>query len=154
MWKLALGFGLIAATVTIHAVGAAAWLGYMTRRLRKPEVVSQSHELFRAVLWTTIVLLFFHLVEVLLWATAYYLLPGMAGLSSMSEAIYFSVVTFTTLGYGDVTLNADWRFLAGMQAMVGITVFGLTTALIFAVIQKIWTGENMAPHVSPHEHTH
>jgi hypothetical protein len=42
------------------------------------------------------------------------------------------------LGYGDITLSAEWNLLSGMEAMVGITVFGLTTALLFAVIQQIW----------------
>ena len=52
---------------------------------------------------------------------------------------YFSIVSFTTLGYGDITLNAHWRFLSGMEAMAGIAVFGLTTALAFSVIHKYWS---------------
>ncbi len=83
-------------------------------------------------------LLFLHMVEVIFWAAAYYALPGHAGLSSFSESIYFSIVTFTTLGYGDITLSTQWDALAGMEAMVGIVVFGLTTALIFAIVQRIW----------------
>jgi hypothetical protein len=48
------------------------------------------------------------------------------------------MITFTTLGYGDVTLNEPWQVLAGAEGMVGIVVFGLTTALLYAVIQKCW----------------
>jgi len=58
----------------------------------------------------------------------------------MSLAIGIFMITFTTLGYGDVTLNSDWDFLSGMEAMVGITVFGLTTAILFAVIQNVRGG--------------
>lgn len=152
MWELSIGFALIAVTIAIHAVGAAGWLAYMSHLLKNKDHLPQWQELFRAVLFTTMVLLFFHVLEVLVWAVAYYHMPDMAGLGSFEEAVYFSIVTFTTLGYGDVTLNADWNFLAGMEAMVGITVFGLTTALIFSVIQKIWTGTKMnKAHESPHE---
>ena len=48
------------------------------------------------------------------------------------------MVTFTTLGYGDITLAREWQLLTGVEGMVGITVFGLTTAMLFAVIQKSW----------------
>ena len=48
------------------------------------------------------------------------------------------MITFTTLGYGDITLAQEWHLLTGVEGMVGIVVFGLTTALLFAVIQKSW----------------
>ena len=48
------------------------------------------------------------------------------------------MITFTTLGYGDITLAQEWQLLTGVEGMVGIVVFGLTTALLFAVIQKSW----------------
>jgi len=66
------------------------------------------------------------------------LLPSQVGLSSCKEALYFSLVSFTTLGYGDVTLGPRWELLGPMEAMAGITVIGLTTALLFAVIQRSW----------------
>lgn len=50
--------------------------------------------------------------------------------------MYFSLVSFTTLGYGDVTLNPQWELLGPMEAMAGITVIGLSTAILFAVIQR------------------
>ena len=53
------------------------------------------------------------------------------------DALYFSLVTYTTLGYGDVTLNAEWRVLAAFEAVNGIIMFGWTTALIVAVVQRL-----------------
>jgi len=136
--SLIIGVFMIALTVAIHAVGAAHWLHYIAGwRTRQPEV-SGARLMFRAVVRTSIVLLLLHFLEMLLWALLYIALPARAGLGNFSEAIYFSMITFTTLGYGDVTLNAEWNFLSGMEAMVGITVFGLTTALLFAVIQQVW----------------
>ena len=132
------GLAFIVITVAIHAIGSAWWLVYMAHRLAKSNQSSQAMTLFQIVLSTVTVLLILHLIEVMVWAVAYYLLPSEAGLNGFYEAAYFSIVTFTTLGYGDITLNAHWRFLSGMEAMVGIAVFGLTTALAFSVIQKYW----------------
>ena len=87
---------------------------------------------------TAVFLLLLHVIEVHLWALVYVFLPGQAGLNNYAEAVYFSIVTLTTLGYGDITLNAQWQLLSGMEAMVGIMVFGLTTATLFAVIQQSW----------------
>jgi hypothetical protein len=88
-----------------------------------------------------------HILEAFYWALLFIISPAHAGLDSFREALYFSMVTFTTLGYGDVTLNSDWQILAGVEGMVGIVVFGLTTALLFAVIQKTWRA-------SHHKSTH
>ena len=54
---------------------------------------------------------------------------------SMEQAVYFSLVTFTTLGYGDITLDAPWRILTGIEALNGVLLLGWSTALTFAVIQ-------------------
>jgi hypothetical protein len=48
------------------------------------------------------------------------------------------MVTYTTLGYGDVVLSGEWRTLAAIQAGNGVIIFGWTTALIFYFIQKIY----------------
>ena len=79
--------------------------------------------------WTALVLMMLHVVEVLLWALAYLLfLPG-DHLDSFEKAAYFSVVTFTTLGYGDITLvEHEWRLLSGIEALDGILLVGWTTA--------------------------
>jgi voltage-gated potassium channel len=136
--SLIIGVFMIALTVAIHAVGAAHWLHYIADWHTRQPQVSGARMMFRAVVRTSIVLLLLHFLEMILWALLYIALPAKAGLGNFYEAIYFSMITFTTLGYGDITLSAEWNLLSGMEAMVGITVFGLTTALLFAVIQQIW----------------
>lgn len=80
-----------------------------------------------------------HVIEFHLWALTYMLvLPGDT-LDNYEKAVYFSFVTFTTLGYGDVTLSTqDWRVLSGVEAMNGILLAGWSTALLFVVVQRSW----------------
>ena len=138
MLLLAISIGMIGLTVGIHTLGAASWLKGLGKRLEYHASLNQPPHLFRGILSTAIVLLLLHVLEALCWALLYMQLPAQAGLKTLHEAFYFSMVTFTTLGYGDVTLNGEWQLLAGVEGMVGILVFGLTTALLFAVIQKSW----------------
>ena len=67
--------------------------------------------------------------------------PSITTLPDMETAFYFSMVTFTTLGYGDVVLTGQWRSLASIQAANCVIIFGWTTALIFYFIQRIYKGE-------------
>lgn len=88
------------------------------------------------ILVSALVLLLFlaSVLESLLWALTYLASGAIEGLE---QALYFSIVTYTTLGYGDITLNEDWRLLASFEAANGIIMFGWTTALIVAVVQRL-----------------
>ncbi|MBT8068961.1 MAG: potassium channel family protein [Gammaproteobacteria bacterium] len=138
MLEYVIGIAMVAVTVTIHVTGSTYWLEFAASRFRGSENGARPRDLFSALIWTTVALIFLHIIETMIWATVYVSLPGKAGLAGFSEAVYFSIVTITTLGYGDVTLHENWRILGGMQAMVGITIFGLTTAILFAVVQRFW----------------
>jgi voltage-gated potassium channel Kch len=88
----------------------------------------------RTLLVAGIVLMMFtaSLIEVGLYAAAYLRFGAIEG---VERAAYFSMVTFTTLGYGEIVLGEEWRMLASFEAANGIILFGWTTALIFAFIQ-------------------
>jgi voltage-gated potassium channel len=143
MIALLIGTVMIIFTVAFHALGSSYWLMFVGARIHRPNREGATTHLFFNVMATATVLLLLHAVEAVFWALLYLLLPGRAGLEGLDQALYLSMVTFTTLGYGDVTLSQDWQLLAGMEAMAGITVFGLTTALLYAVVQRAW-------HVSRH----
>ena len=74
------------------------------------------------------------LIEVGAWALTYRLL-GVIG--DIETAVYFSAVTFTTLGYGDVVLKPPARMLASIEAINGILIFGWSTALLVAFIGRL-----------------
>ena len=138
MLLLLAGFGMVTMTVAIHTLGATLWLQYTGRRLKRLERNNKLPHLFSIISTSATVYLSLHLLEALLWAMLFMQLPNQAGLKNFHEAFYFSMVTFTTLGYGDVTVSREWYVLAGMEGMVGIIVFGLSTAMLFAIIQKSW----------------
>jgi Ion channel len=105
------------------------------RRLHAKRSSMRSHWT-RSFLVAGLVLMMFvaSLIEVGLYAFAYLRVGAIEGIE---RAMYFSMVTFTTLGYGEIVLGEDWRMLASFEAANGIILFGWTTALIFAFIQHM-----------------
>ena len=66
------------------------------------------------------------------WPLLYLVLDAVRNLE---EAAYFSMETFTTLGYGHITLEKNWRLLSTFAAAKGLLMFGWSTALVFAAVQ-------------------
>ena len=132
---------LVAVTVAIHAYGTVYWIRFLVRRYANPDGDFTRDNALPALIWTAVVLLMLHLIEVIVWALAYMLiLPG-DQLAGFEKAMYFSVVTFATLGYGDITLaDHQWRILSGIEALNGVLLVGWTTALLFLVFQRCWKG--------------
>ena len=81
--------------------------------------------------------------QCILWAAVYYFNPEISSLSSFSESVYFSLITFTTIGYGDVVIDSDWRILAGLEAINGIILVGWSTAMVFSFLQIIYKNGKM-----------
>jgi voltage-gated potassium channel len=138
MEQTLIGVMLMAVTMMIHAIGSARWLQVVGRWHGQHDSSRGTAAIFFAILATAMVLLLLHVVEAGLWSFLFWALPSHAGLTGLGEAVYFSLVTFTTLGYGDITFSAGWRLLGPLEALVGATALGLTTALLFAVIQRSW----------------
>lgn len=82
-------------------------------------------------------------MEVLIWSSVYLALGVVEGLE---KAIYFSAVTFTTLGYGDVVLDGSRRLLASFEAVNGIIMFGWSTAIVIASVQRVYLRQETDGH--------
>ncbi len=100
--------------------------------------IAQSHccatlKLAAFVLW----LFLATIAEVWTWAMLY---SDSARSIPLEKAVYFSTVTFTTLGFGDITLGEEWRLLSSFEAANGLLMFGWSTALVFAAVQWVYTG--------------
>ena len=66
-------------------------------------------------------------ISVWLWALC---LLGLGVFHEAETSVYFALVSFTTLGFGDIVLEKQWRILSGMMAANGLLIFGLTTAVL------------------------
>ena len=128
----------MAATVAIHAAGSTAWLRFVVARYLTEDGSWGSRSSMVAITSTVLVLITLHALQISVWAVAYQALVPGAELATFEEALYFSFVTFTTLGYGDITLSEGWRLLSGIQALNGILLVGWTTALLFGLVQRTW----------------
>jgi hypothetical protein len=98
------------------------------------------HPFFRAQKTGEVVLLLFLLsfLEIAVWGGVYLLVGA---IEKTETALYFSMVTFTTLGYGDVVIDERWRLMAAFEAANGIIIFGLTTAAVVTVVQRVYFGD-------------
>ena len=74
-------------------------------------------------------------IEGIIWAQSYLF---MGAFQSMEEALYFSLVTYTTLGYGDLTLTDEHRLLGAIEAATGVIMLGWSTAIVVFTIQRVY----------------
>ena len=79
------------------------------------------------------------LIEALFWAVCFI---SDGAIQEFETALYFSLVTYTTLGYGDIILPSSHRLLSAFAATNGVIIFGWSTAIVVASIQKIYGRKN------------
>lgn len=90
-----------------------------------------------------LVLLLGNCLQMALWAGLFVLLGEF---DSFVTALYFSGVTFATLGYGDLVLSPPWRLLSALEAANGILMFGVSTAVMTAAVSDVFK-HNLARHL-------
>jgi hypothetical protein len=134
-----IGSALIAITVLIHALGTTAWVRYLGRNYMG-DLPWSGQRAMLVLVSTALIVFALHTVEIIIWALAYQALVPASELASFEEAVYFSFVTFTSLGYGDITLSHGYRLLSGIESLNGMILVGWTAAMIFSVVQHIWRG--------------
>ena len=139
---LLMALGLTSATVAIHAFGTVPVVlplsGIWARRTPSAEKPAAVIPLTRLVSG----LLLLHLVEVSVWAAAFTVFDL---LPDFETSMYFSLTSFTTVGYGDVVLPAPWRLAGPIEAAVGVLMFGWSTGFIVAAVDRIYRGRLEPP---------
>ena len=129
--KLVIAWVLMAICVAIHATGMASAMSWRRRLSNTPQRLWPSTWLLvRLAGW----IIFLHVAEIALWAVFYVWQRAMPDLQS---ALYFSAVTYTTTGYGDLVLPREWQLLGGVEALTGILMCGWSTGFFFAVFSRM-----------------
>lgn len=120
-----------AVSALLMEMGFSRWHRWLMREPHRPK-------LLLLVLLASVWVVGTITAGVWLWALTYDFL-GVFG--TLEESLYFSIVTYTTLGYGDVILPREWRILSGMTSTNGFLNFGLVTALLVEALRQIRLGQ-------------
>lgn len=123
---------LVAACVSIHAAGLSAAFRWMPRGRQSAAGHWHWTGLFIGLAAWMILL---HLLEIAVWAIFF---QWKSTMPDAASALYFSAVTYTTTGYGDLVLPHEWRLLSGVEALTGILMCGWSTGFFFAVVTRMF----------------
>ena len=132
--QLLIGTALIIVNAVFH-VSCLVWLAGLIKRIGTTTTFDPNRKGMILLLGIAVLgLIAIHTTSAWAWAAVYL---SLGEFTELSKALYFSVVTSTTLGYGDITLSERWQLLASFEAMVGFVLFGASTAFLLGVT-KSW----------------
>jgi hypothetical protein len=86
-----------------------------------------------AIITGVLYILLIHTLNVWIWASVFYFLGAF---ETFEPSLYFSLISFTTVGFGDITLGPDWRLLSGLTAANGFLSFGWSTAYMVELVRR------------------
>ncbi len=136
---------LIVLTVIIHVIGLGLFNVKMVQILTEARGRPHFMLVFAlgiggTAIWATLL----HATEAGIWAAAYWLLGA---LPDGETAILYSLSAITTYGHSQLFLADHWRLMGALEALNGVILIGLTTALLYGLIQRVWPVEARAlPH--------
>ncbi len=130
---LLVGIATIFCTIVVHALMLGIVITEVRRDLQRPRVGVRFWTDMTFVTAVTLLALASHLVEIGMWALTFDLCGEFSGFAA---AFYHSAVCYTTLG-DSTTIPARWILLGPLAAADGMLMFGVSTAMIFAVIQRL-----------------
>jgi hypothetical protein len=129
---LAVGAVVILCTIFIHALPVSATVDFLRRARRLGRTGKSFWGDFAIIVLAMLATLAAHLIEIALWAKVFVICGEFP---NFATAYYHSAVNYTTLGYGDLIMSPHWRLLGPLEAANGMLLFGVSTAMVFALIQ-------------------
>lgn len=126
---------LICVTVIIHAVFLDVLIRWIDKSSNTARLMFKGY--WKVPILVTAVLGVFsaHIIQIWIWAVFYYVIDV---LPDFEECLYFSTGTFTTVGFGDIVLEKDWRLVSSFQSANGFILFGWSTAFIFEIMSRLY----------------
>ncbi len=134
--QLGIAVGMLILTAIIHTLVTVVQAELTHRQRLNAWCAPRSRRRLLMILAMALLTALALWVEILLWALLY---QGLGLFSGLEGSLYFSGITFTTVGYGDMTLPACWRLLSVAEAVNGVLMAGWSTAQLVYVVQRIIT---------------
>jgi hypothetical protein len=128
------GVTAILCTIFIHAVPLNATIDFVRRERKLGHTGVHFWTDTRIVARAMSYALAAHLAEIAFWAVLYMICGEFA---DFSTAFYHSAVNYTSLGYGDIIMSPAWVLLGPLETANGMLLFGVSTAMIFTIIQSL-----------------
>ena len=131
---LAVGSVAVLTTIFVHAVALGLTVNFF-RHERRLGRIGTGFWINLAIAAQVIAFAFLaHLIEIALWAGLFVVCGEF---QEFGTAYYHSAVNYTTLGYGDLIMSPSWKLLGPLEGADGALMFGVSTAMIFAVTQSL-----------------
>ena len=117
----------------VHLALIVLWIGLLKPQSNRISSRSRLLRIAFPIFGTFALIILSHTIQVWIWAGS---LVALKALPNFFDAIYFSLVTYTTVGYGDVTLSSEYKLFGAMAAVTGLLNFGVSTAFLVGVLGK------------------
>lgn len=131
--QLFIGTVLITANVVVHVACLVLLAGVISRISAAIGSEKTRRHLILLLVIAVLGLIAIHTASAWAWAVVYLIVGEF---NHFGQALYFSVVTSTTLGYGDITLSNQWQLLASFESMGGLILFGASTAFLLGITRQ------------------
>jgi voltage-gated potassium channel len=132
--NLAIASGMVGGTVVLHFVGLAALIAVLNTNIPRRLRAGTGLQKGLTILFTVFGLVLMHTAEIWAYACLYLVLGEFDGLEA---ALYFSTTTFSTLGYGDITLSHGYRLVGAIEGANGFLLIGWSTAFLVSVTNRM-----------------
>jgi hypothetical protein len=133
---LLVGAGVLLVSLLSYAMATGLIVNLVVRLMRKGYTGLRFWKNVAVMIIVSLVTAFVHLAQIALWALVI-LMSGET--STFEKAFYCSAQNYTALGYGDIIFSERWRLLGPLEAINGLLLFGLSTAVLFAVMSRLIT---------------
>src|ERR1700732_4584813 len=131
---LALGLGMYVLTLGVQMVPTVILIRIATSRHPRSLLRPSYRANFILLQMVAALVLVAHLVNIALWALLLCFCGEFAGFEA---AYYHSAVNYSSLGYGDIVMSTRWRLLGPLETIDGMVMFGISTALVFALLMRL-----------------
>lgn len=132
--NLVLATFMVGLTVCIHLGGLLGLLWILRDRAHRLRPHESRFGQLGVILFVVLGLVAIHTAEIWLYGLAFW---AVGAVQDFESALYFSTVTFTTLGYGDIVLDGRWRLFGAIEAGNGLILFGWSTAFLLSITGRL-----------------